>query len=142
MPARLLLAAAAVAALALPLLAGGQPSRFQLTTTIAPGQDATLAVGAVPRGEFVFAVRAGSDGLKRLVVTQQRTGGRPFTVFRLPGDAAGARCQGAAGTIGCTGITTPATPGGRTWTFRVANRSRRPTLVTLTVVWRRVASAG
>src|SRR5262249_885277 len=141
MPARLLLAAA-VAALALPLLAGGQPTRFQLRATIAPGQDATLAVGTVPRGEFVFAVPPGGHGLKRPLVTHRPPGGGPVTGFRLPGDAPKARCQGAAGTIGCTGITTPATPGGRTWTFRVSNRSRRPTLVTLTVVWRRVASAG
>jgi hypothetical protein len=141
MPLRSLVAAAA-AALAIPLAAHAQPSRFQLTATIAPGQDAVLTIGTVPRGEFVFAVRAGSDDVKRLLVTQQRNGGRRFTVFRLPGGASSARCQGAAGTIGCTGITTPATPGGHTWTFHVVNQSRRPTFVTLTVVWRRVASAG
>ncbi len=51
-------------------------------------------------------------------------------------------CLGAAGSLISTGMTTPATPGNRTWTFRLRNQSDRPLSITLTIVWRRIASAG
>jgi hypothetical protein len=139
--ARLVIAAAVACAVALPALAQAQPSRFRLETTIAPGQRATLSVGTVPRGEFAFRLRASSDGEKRFTLTQKRAGRAAFTVLRVPGPMASA-CQGAAGSLFCSGITTPATPGGRTWTFRLRNGGDRPLGVTLTITHRRVASAG
>lgn len=136
------LAVCALAALALPALAQAQPSRFQLGTTIAPGQTAVLTIGKVPKGEFNFALRASSDGDKRLVVTQQRQGGTRFTVLGVPSVAANSACQGAAGSLYCSAITTPASPGGHTWSFRVTNRSGRPMSITLTITWKTVTSAG
>jgi hypothetical protein len=65
-----------------------------------------------------------------------------FTVVGLPGAAASDDCQGAAGTLVCTGITTPVTPGGHSWNVRLRNGSNRPMTVTLTVVWKAVTSAG
>lgn len=137
-----LLAVCAVGALALPALAQAQPSRFRLETTIAPGQGAVLTIGKVPQGEFGFSLRASSDGDKRLVVTQQRDGGTRFTVLGVPSAAANSACEGAAGSLYCSGITTPAAPGGHTWSFRVRNRSGRPMSITLTIVWKKVTSAG
>jgi hypothetical protein len=138
---RNLVALAAVAACAAPA-AAATPSRFALDTTLAPGARAALTVGTVPQGEFAFRLRASSDGEKRVLVTQQRAGGRRFPVISLPGAGAEGVCQGAAGSIFCAGITTPAMPGGRSWTFTIVNRSTRPMSVTLSIAWRRVASAG
>jgi hypothetical protein len=137
----LLLTLGAAALLALPAVATSQPSTFRLATTVGAHRSAALTIGTVPRGEFSFRLRAGSDGVKRLVLTQQRNGGRRFTVLRVPGPQASA-CQGAAGSIYCTRITTPATPGGRRWTFRFANLSGRPMTLELVIGWRRVTSAG
>ena len=133
---------AAAAAIAVPTAAAAQPSRFQLDVQVAPHRVAALTVGKVPQGEFAFALRAASDGEKRLRLTQQRNGGSPFTVLAAPSAQAASTCQGAAGSLICTGITTPATPGNRTWTFRLRNQSDRPMSITLTIVWRRIASAG
>jgi hypothetical protein len=130
------LAVCAAAVLVVPALAEAQPNRFRLETRVAPGERAALTVGTVPLGQFAFGLRASSDGEKRLVVTQQRNGGRRFTVLSLPGNPPEGGCQGAAGSIFCTGITTPASPGGRTWTFRVSNRSDRPMTIALTIGWK------
>jgi hypothetical protein len=143
------LTACAAAALAVPALAQAQtqdqaeaqPNRYRLEAKIPAGERAVLAIGRVPRGEFRFGLRASSDGEKRLLLTQQRNGGRRFTVLALPGSPPAGGCQGAAGSIFCTGITTPATPGGRTWTFRLSNRSNRQMSIALTIVWRKVAGA-
>lgn len=142
MRARFLVAGAACAALALPALAQAQPTSFRLDTSVAPHQAASLAIGTVPRGEFRFALKVSSDGLKRFTLTQRRNGGTAFTVLRAPGPAVSTACQGAAGSLICAGITTPATPAGRTWTFRFTNRSGRPMSLTLTITFRRVTSAG
>jgi hypothetical protein len=136
------LAVCASAALALPALAQAQPSRFRLETTIAPGQSAVLTIGKVPRGEFGFSLRASSDGDKRLVLTQRRGDGTSFTVLGVPSPAADSVCEGAAGSLYCGMITTPASPGGHTWSFRLRNRSGRPMSIALTITWRKVTSAG
>jgi len=132
----------AIASVALPALAGSQPTRFTYRMTLDPLERNTFAIGRVPRGEFAFTLRASSDGDKNLTLTQQRNGGARFPVLVLPGGAGSDGCEGAAGTLVCTGITTPATPAGKTWTFRVRNRSARPMSVTLTIAWRKVAAAG
>ena len=137
------LAVCAAASLTVPALAQAQPDRFRLEATVAPGQRAVLTIGKVPRGELAFALRASSDGEKRLVLTQQRDGGgKTFQVLGVPSAVANDACEGAAGSLFCGGITTPASPGGRTWTFRVRNRSGRPMSITLTITWRKVESAG
>jgi hypothetical protein len=133
---------AAAAAIAAPTVAAAQPNRFQLDVQVAPHKVAALKIGTVPQGEFAFALRAASDGEKRFRLTQQRNGGSAFTVLAAPSAQAASACQGAAGSLICTGITTPATPGNRTWTFRLRNQSNRPLSITLTIVWRRIASAG
>lgn len=120
--------------------AQAQPDRYQMTTSVAPGQRAALTIGGVPRGQFAIAVRASSDGAKDFTLTQQRTGGRRFVVFG-PATRRGT-CGGAAGTIVCSGVTTPATPAGHRWTFRFTNASSRPMAIVLTVRWRKIASAG
>ena len=142
MSVRRLTIGAAAAALLLPAAALSQPATFTLSTTVGARQAAALTIGTVPRGEFSFALRAGSDGVKRLRLTQQRNGGPRFTVLRAPGPQTTSACQGAAGSLICTGITTPATPAGRRWTFRFANLSGRRMSLQLTIRWRRVTSAG
>jgi hypothetical protein len=142
MTARLLAACCAAAALAAPALAQAQATKFRLVASVAPGQRAAMTVGPLPRGEFHFGLRASSDGNKNFLLTQQRSGGSSFTVLRSPSPAVARSCQGAAGSIFCTGISTPVTPAGRSWTLAFRNRSRRPITVTLTVVWRKVTSAG
>ena len=142
MSARRLTAAAAAAALLLPAAAQSQPATFGLSTTVGAHRVAALTIGTVSRGEFSFSLRAGSDGAKALRLTQQRNGGARFTVLRAPGPQTTSACQGAAGSLICAGITTPATPGGRRWTFRFANLSGRPMSLELTIRWRGVTSAG
>jgi len=137
-----LLAICAAAALAAPALAQAQPSRFQLVTTVAPGGRAALTIGTVPKGEFAFSLRAASDGTKDFRLTQQRNGGTRFTVLRAPGPIADDACQGAAGSLICSGITTPAAPGGRRWTFALTNSGDRPLSITLRIRWRPVPNAG
>ena len=139
------LAICAVAALIVPAAAQtapAQPNRFRLVTNVAPGARAALTIGRVPKGEFAFALRVSSDGAKAFRLTQQRTGGTRFTVLRSPSTAASGTCGGAAGTLVCTAITTPATPGGHRWTFVFTNSSNRPMGVTLTIRWRPVTGAG
>jgi hypothetical protein len=133
---------AAAAALVLCAAAQSQPATFQLSTKVGARQAATMTIGTFPRGEFSFALRASSDGVKRLRLTQRRNGGRRFTVLRVPGPQATSACQGAAGSIICSGITTPATPAGRRWSFRFSNLSGRPMSLQLTIRWRRLTSAG
>ena len=142
MRARMLVVGALAAALAVPALAEGQPNRYQLATTISPGATADLTIGKLPRGELAFRLRAASDGEKILRLTQKRDTGTRFTVLRIPSAAAGSACQGAAGSVFCSGITTPATPAGHSWNFRVRNGSNRPMSITLTITWRPVPSAG
>jgi hypothetical protein len=141
MRTRHLAAGAVLAALALPALAQAQPNTYRLETTIAPGDRAALTIGTLPRGEFAFRFRAGSDGEKRFTLTQQRTGGNRFVVVRVPGPSAAA-CRGAAGSVICSGITTPVAPGGRRWTLRMLNQGDRPLSLDLRVTFRRVTSAG
>jgi hypothetical protein len=136
-----ILALCAAGLLAAPAAALAQPSVVRVQSAVQPGATLTLSIGTVPRGEFAFRLRAGSDGLKKFTLTQQRNGGKRFTVLRVPGRLA-AGCQGAAGSIICEKLTTPATPGGRTWTFRLHNASSRPLSVDLRIAWRRVRSAG
>jgi hypothetical protein len=139
MRARVLTIGAAAALAALPAAGLAQPTTFSLSTKVGARQSAALTIGTVPRGEFAFNVHASSDGLKRLRLTQQRNGGRRFTVLRLPGPQVSA-CQGAAGSVFCSGITTPATPGGHRWTFRFSNLSGRPMSLQLRIRWRRVSA--
>ena len=139
------LAICATAALVVPAAAQtapARPNRYQVVTTVAPGGHTALTIGKVPKGEFAFALRASSDGEKAFTLTQQRAGGTRFTVLAAPGPIATDACEGAAGSLFCNGITTPATPGRRRWTFDFTNTSNRPQSITLTITWRAVASAG
>jgi hypothetical protein len=136
------LVAATAAILAAPAVAAAQPNRFQIDTTLDPGERASLTIGKVPRGEFRFSLRAASDGEKRFGLTQQRGLGRRFAVLNVPSPFAASACQGAAGSVICSGISTPAPVDGSTYTFRIRNKGDRPLIVTLTIVWRRVTSAG
>ena len=139
---RRLAVAAAVGALAVPALGQAQPNRFTFDMRLDPGERNTFTLGPFPRGEFAFRFRASSDGAKSFTITQQRNGGVRFPVFVTPGSPTAGVCGGAAGSLYCAGITTPVTPRGRTWTIRVRNRDSRPLSMTLTIVWRRVTSAG
>lgn len=142
MRVRIPLACAASLTLLAPAAALAQPSTFQLATSVRPHHKATLTIGTVPQGEFAFAVRVSSDGAKNFRLTQQRNGGARFTVLEAPGATPDGTCGGAAGTLDCTGITTPATPGGKRWTFVFSNRSNRPMQLRLIIRWRPVTSAG
>lgn len=135
------LACAALTLLA-PAAAQAQPSTFGLSTSVRAHHTATLTIGTVPQGEFAFAVRVSSDGAKNFRLTQRRNGGSPFTVLESPGATPDGTCGGAAGTLDCTGISTPATPGGARWTFAFRNRSSRPMELRLVIRWRPVTSAG
>ena len=135
-------AGALATALALPALAGAQPNRHQVGAVVPPGSSLNLTFGTVPKGQFAFGLKVSSDGPKTLRLTQKRDNGSRFTVLALPSPAASGACQGAAGTIVCTGITTPVTPGGHSWNIRLRNGSNRPMNVVLTVVWKAVGSAG
>ena len=89
-----------------------QPNRHRIDASFAPGKVLSLSFGTVPQGEFAFSLRAASDGDKRLILTQQRdTSPTSFRVLTLPSPQAAGACQGAAGSVVCRGITTPATPG-------------------------------
>jgi len=142
MRVRTIVVAAVAAALTVPALAQAQPNRHRVDTSLAPGKTLSLTFGTVPKGEFRFALRASSDGEKRLTLTQKRDNGTRFTVLALPSGPASDACEGAAGSVFCTGITTPATPAGHSWNFRLKNRSNRPMTIALTIVWRPVPSAG
>jgi hypothetical protein len=139
---RTIAAAAVAAALALPALAQAQPNRYQVGAVVPAGTSLNLNVGTVPKGQFAFGLKVSSDGPKTLRLSQKRDNGARFTVLQLPGGAASDACQGAAGTLVCTGITTPVTPGGHTWNIRLRNGSNRPMTVVLTVVRKGVTSAG
>lgn len=141
MRVRTIVAAAVAAALAAPALAQAQPNRHHVDASVAPGKVLNLTFGTVPRGEFHFGLRVSSDGAKDFRLTQKRDNGTRFLVLGGPVTPQGA-CQGAAGSLFCTNITTPATPAGHSWNFRFRNRSNRPMNVALTVVWKRVTSAG
>lgn len=136
------LALVALAAVAVPSAASAQPNTFTFEMTLDPLERNTFTLGTFSRGEFAFNVRASSDGAKDFTLTQQRNGGVKFPVLVAPGPIATDACEGAAGSLICSGITTPVTPKGKTWTFRMRNRGDRPLFVTLKITWRKVASAG
>jgi len=137
-PLRLTLAAAATACLAAtPAAAFTARLNGQV---IAPKKAATLTVSTPAAGEFSYWLRASSDGDKRLRIVQRR-GTSAFTVMKMPGPVARDTCEGAAGSIICTGFQTPA-PRRATYTIRVFNDSARPMTVSLRVTFRRVTSAG
>lgn len=131
-----------IAVLALPAIAQAQPNRFTYVMTLNPLERNTFTLGTFPQGEFAFKVRASSDGDKNFTLTQQRNGGTKFAVLVVPSTFANGACEGAAGSLFCSGITTPVTPAGKTWTIRMRNRGDRPLSVTLTITWRKVPNAG
>lgn len=132
----------AAAALAVPVVAAAQPTRYQVDAQLDPGERVALTIGKVPRGEFRFSLRASSDGEKRFGLTQQRAAAPRFAVLAYPSTFANGACEGAAGSVFCSGISTPAPIAGSTYTFRLKNKGNRPLSITLTIVWRRIASAG
>lgn len=133
-PLRTALAAAAATCLAVaPAVAFTARLNGQV---IPPRKAATLTVTTPARGEFSYWLRASSDGPERLRLVQRR-GASAFTVMRIPGTVADDVCQGAAGSVYCTGSPTPA-PVAATYRIRVFNDSARPTTVTLRVTFRRV----
>lgn len=132
----------AAALLAVPVVAAAQPSRYQVDAQLDPGERVALTVGKVPKGEFRFSLRASSDGEKRFGLTQQRGVAPRFAVLSYPSPFAVGACQGAAGSVFCNGISTPAPIAGSTYTFRLKNKGDRPLSITLTIVWRGIASAG
>lgn len=131
-----------IAVLALPAIAQAQPNKFTYSMTLDPLERNTFTLGTFPQGEFAFKVRASSDGDKNFTLTQQRNGGTKFAVLVVPSTFANGACEGAAGSLFCSGITTPVTPAGKTWTIRMRNRGDRPLSVTLTITWRKVPNAG
>jgi hypothetical protein len=133
---------AMAAALAAPIAAHAQPTRFQIETTLAPGERAALTIGKVPHGEFRFSLRASSDGEERFGLTQQRGVVHRFAVLNVPSAFADSACRGAAGSVLCNGISTPAPIAGSTYTFRLKNKGDQPLKINLTIIWRRIASAG
>lgn len=139
---RRFLMTAMAAVLVAPIAAHAQPTRFQIETTLHPGERAALTVGKVPRGEFRFFLRASSDGEARFGLTQQRGVAPRFAVLNVPSAFAGSACQGAGGSVFCNGISTPAPVAGSTYTFRLKNKGDRPLKINLTIIWRRIAGAG
>ncbi len=132
----------AAAALAVPVVAAAQPTRYQVDVQLDPGERVALTIGKFPKGEFRFSLRASSDGEKRFGLTQQRGVAPRFAVLSYPSAFANGACEGAAGSVFCNGISTPAPIAGSTYTFRFKNKGNRPLSITLTIVWRRIASAG
>jgi hypothetical protein len=132
----------AAAMLAVPVVAAAQPTRYQVDAQLDPGERVALTIGKVPKGEFRFSLRAASDGEKRFGLTQQRGVAPKFAVLNYPSTFATGACEGAAGSVFCNGISTPAPIAGSTYTFRLKNKGNRPLNITLTIVWRRIASAG
>ena len=137
-----LLAVVLAAPLAAAAVAGAQPNRVQVDARLDPSERVTLTLGTVPRGEFRFSLRASSDGEKRFGLTQQRGVAPRFAVLNYPSSFATGACQGAAGSVVCNGISTPAPVAGSTYTFRLKNKGDRPLSLMLTVLWRRIASEG
>ena len=133
---------AAAFALAVPTTTLAQPNRHQLNVKLRQGQSVSLTIGKVPAGEFAFTLRASSDDQKKVKVTQRRAGGTAFTVVNTASNKFRGACSGAAGTIICDDISTPVTPGNRSWTFTVTSTGKRPTTISLAITWRKVASAG
>ncbi|MFN8111165.1 MAG: hypothetical protein U0Y82_15195 [Thermoleophilia bacterium] len=138
---RLLAAAAAATLITAAGAAAAAPARLHVHTTIRPGDTTTISGGPVAKGEFGFALRAPSDGAKDFVLTQRDGHAKPFTVVAMPGTT-GTACEGAAGSVYCTGITTPAPASSGNYTFALRNRGNRPLIISLTITWRRVTSAG
>jgi hypothetical protein len=135
-------ALAAAFALALPATALAEPSSHRVDVTLQRGQSVRLTIGKVPTGEFAFKLTAANDAEKKVKVTQKRVGGKAFTVVDTANGVTSDACGFAAGTVICDGITTPATPGNRSWVFTVTSTSSRPTIISLAVTWRPVGSAG
>ncbi|MEZ5099110.1 MAG: hypothetical protein R3C15_04780 [Thermoleophilia bacterium] len=136
---RHLVAVAVAGALVAPAAAQAQPNRYELKLTLRPGQQASMTIGTVPRGEFAFFLRASSDGEKAVTVRQRANGAAAFVVLdtvNRPDD-----CEGAAGSVFCSDVTAPATPAGKRWTFTVKSTGSRPTSITLRITFRKVANA-
>ncbi|MBI2684274.1 MAG: hypothetical protein HYX33_02605 [Actinobacteria bacterium] len=132
----------AATALAVPATSLAHSNRHQLDATLTTGQQVSLTIDNVAPGEFAFMLRASSDDQKNVKVTQRRIGGSSLTVIDTSAPTSANRCQGAAGTLVCTNITTPAAPGNRSWKFTVKSTGPRPTSITLVITSRRVAHAG
>lgn len=134
---RMLLGSIALAG-TLAVTGSAAPSPTKVRLTLQPGQNIALTMERVPRGQFAFALRASSDGVKHFVLTQQRVGRTRFKVL----DASSSACEGAAGTLYCTNVTTPAPAARAAYVFRVRNLGDGPLSVTLRVTWTKVTSAG
>ncbi len=117
--------------------ASAAPSPTKLEMTLQPGQRLVMTLGQVPKGEFAFSLRGSSDGVKNFVLSQQRIGSSRFKVI----DSKTTPCDGAAGSLYCTGITTPAPVKLGAYIFRVRNLGNRPLSVTLKISWRKITSA-
>ena len=141
----LLIAAAAAVAVSTAATAAtaatAQPNRFQLDVQVAPHRVAALKIGKVPGASSPSRCARRATERSASGSPSSATAGRSSRCSRRRAQAASA-CQGAAGSLICTGITTPATPANRTWTFRLRNQSGRPMDITLTIVWRSISSAG
>ena len=138
-PALAVAVSALAAGLLLPAVAAAEPSAYRVETTLAPGAQVALQVGRFPRiGEFRFRLRVSSDDEKRFTLTQRRIGGTAFTVIDASSGVVPEACQGAAGSVFCTGITTPETPAGSRWRFVLRNLGARPATVDLRISWRAV----
>ncbi len=132
---------------AVAVAADAEPKRYALSATVQPGEAVTLAVGAVPRGQFAWSVSASSEAQKNFVITQKRLGKKAFTVLRVPNQAAYSACQGGSsaiygpGPVACGKLTTPAVIKSR-YTFQVRNLGTKPLKVGLVIKWKRLGSAG
>jgi len=132
---RTICSALAVAAVAAGT-ASAAPTPTQLEVVLQPGQRVAMTMSQVPKGEFLFFLKASSDGAKKFVLSQQRVGA---TRFKVLDGASG--CDGAAGSLFCSNVTTPAPATTGSYIFRLTNLSGRPMAMTLKISWRKVTSA-
>ena len=109
---------------------------------VKPGK---LVSGVVKRdariGEFAFCIAVGRDGPKHVVIRLRRPGSKAFVVLDTT-KPNGATCEGAAGTLYCSDITTPAVPTPGRFIITATNAGSRTAHVRVAVIWRRIYAAG
>lgn len=136
-----LVGTALAAVVLIPSTALAAPNQFEIDTTNAAGDLSILTVSPVPKGEFSFNLRVSSDGPKLFRLVQWRIGAKSFTVIGGTTGIPISSCDAAAGTVVCSGITTPSPTLGK-YQFRVRNLSTQKQHIHLIVRWKSVTSAG
>jgi hypothetical protein len=113
--------AVAVAALALPAVAQGEPNRFQLETNVAPGRTTKVTLTTVPRGQLSIDLTAIMPSTPGLSLTVQRGTGPLSLLVAVPGNVPSGTCTLSSSVLTCLNMLVTVPLGLRSWVFRLSN---------------------